>query len=159
MAFGSIDFSVGAGWCAPVPIKWLFKLKKQPIYIYIYIYIYILVGGVNPSEKIWVRQWEGLSHIYIHICVIYIYMYIYMYIYVYIYGKIKHVPNHQPVYYIYIYMYLIDIILIVYINDLWSYTLSCWCGTCPERLQGVDVAGDGLKNPSQNVLPTGGVNA
>ena len=32
----------------------------------------------------------------------YIYIYMYIYVYIYIYGKIKHVPNHQPVYYIYI---------------------------------------------------------
>ena len=42
------------------------------------IYIYILVGGVNPSEKyesVWMMKFP-------------------------IYGKIKHVPNHQPVSYI-----------------------------------------------------------
>ena len=46
-----------------------------------------LLGDFNPSEKYEFVNWDDeLPNIYIYIC-----------IYIYIYGKIKHVPNHQPV--------------------------------------------------------------
>ena len=69
----------------------------------------------RPLWKIWVCQlgWKSVGmmiipniYIYIHLFIyiyryiyIYIYWYIYIYIliYIYIYGKIKIVPNHQPV--------------------------------------------------------------
>ena len=57
---------------------WLDKIQSYYvilIYVYIYVIIYLLVGGFNPSEK-YESQLGWLFPIY---------------------GKIKNVPNHQPV--------------------------------------------------------------